>query len=212
MKGSAIKNIKFNSNKQKLSPCVVCGKELVVGKFAGTKHTCEVCKNIPKGKISINKEPVKLVKGAGKQSIFAAKFTEMANKLGFEVNNKRLWCKKYAIDGGGVAIVHLMLDQGIQNEEKHLDYFSLTIQRAISISENFRQFMPAEAASDCEVLASEFGDKELIKHEIGKEICSKCGAITSEFAVDTKQGRILCLRPNSCWKKYMNNSGAEAHE
>ena len=167
MAGSSVRNIKFNPEKQKLVPCAACKREIVVGKFSKNGQICQECRDIPRGK-----DAVRPIRPVVKES-FATKLSEMAVKLGYTVNDKRIWRKKYAIDGGGVAVIHLMIDPGIAGSGQKLDYFSITIQRAVMTSENFRDFMPPEAASDCEVLADAFGDKLLNKHEIGKEKCDK---------------------------------------
>jgi len=210
MRGSTVKNVKFRSDKQKLVRCDACGSEMVVGKFAKRNQVCDNCKNIPKGKDAI--------KIAGKipeeerPANFMARLGDLAQKLGYTINDKRIWHKKYAIDGGGVVNIHAMIDPGVVGAKPKLDYFSLTIQRAINTNEDFRQFMPPDAASDCELLASEFGDKEIVKHDIGKERCDGCGVLTEEFGVDTSTGKILCVRPNGCFRKKFTSGGAESHE
>ena len=196
MKGSVTKNVKFNPNKQKLVRCDACGKEIIVGKFAKLGQICESCRNIPKGRDSLNKpsEP------------FGQKFITVMNKLGFDVTDKRLWKKKYAVDSGSVVTIYPMIEQGLAGESPRLEYISMTIQRAIGLEEDFRKFLPNDAASDCELLVSELGIKAHKKPQIGQEKCDVCGQITDEFGVDTKHGRILCIRPNNCWRKHFNGS------
>jgi hypothetical protein len=202
MKGSSTRNIKFDRNKQKIVKCEVCNKEIVVGKFAKRGQLCAECRNIPKGKDSLNKH-------IDTRESFGQKFIVMMNKLGFTVTDKRLWKKKYAVDGGSVVTIYPMIEQGVAGEGPRLEYISMTVQRAIGLDEDFRKFLPADPATDCELLATEFGT-ERKQIQIGQEKCDICGAITDQFGVDTKRGKVLCIRPNNCWRKHFNNSGAEA--
>jgi hypothetical protein len=86
----------------------------------------------------------------------------------------------------------------------------MTIQRAIGLDEDFRKFLPADAASDCELMASEFSMERSKPLQIGQEKCDSCGAFTDEFGVDIKNGRILCIKPNLCFKRKFNAVAAES--
>jgi len=211
MRGSAVNNTKISAS-QKIVPCVVCGEPVIIGKFDKREQTCERCRNIPRGKpkaSEVRKLPIKQVtKLPAKPSGFAVALGELAAKLGFEVNEKRLWKKKYAVDGGGVATVHIMIDMGLAGQEPRIGYFSLTVQRAIGINDNLKKFMPPDAATDCELLASELGGVAAQKPQIGQEKCDACGALTDQFGV--KDTRVLCIKPMNCFKKAFNNKGAES--
>jgi len=98
----------------------------------------------------------------------------------------------------------------VAGEGPRLEYISMTIQRAIGLDEDFRRFLPADAATDCELMSSELGVERGKQPQVGQEKCDSCGAITDEFGVDTKEGKVLCIRPNGCFKKKFNNRGAEA--
>jgi len=211
MRGSAVNNTKVNAN-QKIVPCSVCNEPVLVGKFDKKDQKCEKCKNIPKGRnTAVRKLPSKpVVKLPSKPSSFAVALGELAVKLGFEINEKRLWKKKYAIDGGGVATVHIMIDMGLSGQEPRIGYFSLTVQRAVGINDNFRKFMPPDAASDCELLASELGGVEIQKPQIGQEKCDQCGILTDQFGV--KGNKVLCIRKGGCFKKAFTSGGAESVE
>lgn len=206
MKGSSVKNIKFDPDKQKIVSCVVCKQPMVVGKFAKVGQKCHGCQNIPKGSRDHKEPEVRKIKAD--PNSFAVKFVEMVTKLGFDATDKRLWRKKYGIDNGGIATVYVMVENNIAGHEPHLGYFSLIIQRAIGLDEDFRKFMPADAASDCELLASEFGAVEVRRPQIGQERCAICGELTYEFGVDTKNNRILCAK--KCFKKMFTSRGAES--
>lgn len=208
MKGSKIKNIRFDPNKQKIVACEVCNREIIVGKFAKKDQKCENCINLSKKKNV--KKVEEEVKKPVKLSTFSSRFYELVTKLGFEVTDKRIWRKKYPIDGGGIVSIHPMIEHGVAGEEPKLAYFSLIIQRAVGLNDNFRKIMPPDAASDCEILADEFDTISRPKHKIGQEQCAMCGAITDEFAVDTKNARILCIKPNNCFRKFMSGGGAES--
>jgi hypothetical protein len=209
MKGSAIKNIKFNPEKQKLIQCEVCGDSIIVGKFAKVNQKCEECKKISKKKKAEKQEKLKLVED---ESTFAKRLTRMAIELGFDITDKRLWRKRYAIDGGGIATIHIMIEPNITGKEPSVGYFSFVVQRAIGVNENFRKFMPPDAASDCEMIAIEFGKQNIYKPQVGQEKCAKCGSMTDEFGVDNKNNRILCIKPNNCFKQYFTTAGAESEE
>jgi len=203
MRGSIAKNIKLDSSKQKLVRCEVCQREMVVGKFAKKGQTCHECKTMPKGKDAKNKS-------IDTRESFGQKFVALMNKLGFTVTDKRLWKKKYAVDGGSVVTIYPMVEQGVAGEGPRLEYISMTVQRAIGLDEDFRRFLPADAATDCELMSSELGVERGKQPQIGQEKCDACGAITDEFGVDTKEGKVLCIRPNGCFKKKFNNRGAES--
>lgn len=209
MKGSNTRNIKFDGATQKIVHCDVCKTELVVGRFAKTTQYCEDCKNIPKGKKDKEKEVVKLPVIKETNS-FGTKLQDLALKLDYEITPNRIWRKKYAIDSGGVAVVHLMLDRDLANGQNTLSYFSVTTQRAVGINDDLRKFMPADAASDCEVILSELSGIEIAKPKIGQEKCAKCGALTDEFGVDTNRGLVLCIKPSNCWRKHINGNTAYA--
>ena len=72
--------------------------------------------------------------------------------------------------------------------------------------------MPPDAASDCELIAAELADHIVTKPQIGQNVCDGCGVITDEFGVDPKHGKILCVKPNNCFKKSFTSAGAEAQE
>jgi len=214
MKGSAVQNIKFNPDKEKIVECRACHSQMVIGKFAKIGQTCEKCKSVPKGKVSVEK-----VVGTPERQVrkletpdpsFAKQLQDVASKLGFEIDSRRIWRKKYAIDNGGIVTIYIMVEPGVAGEKHRVDYFSLIVQRAVGTNEDFRRFMPPDAASDCELISSELGSKVSNKPQIGQEQCDSCGAMTDEFAVDNKRGRILCVRPNNCFKKTFNHAGAQA--
>lgn len=208
MRGSTIKNIKFNPEKQKIIQCEVCGDSVIVGKFAKRNQKCEKCQkiNIKKNILKEKSKPVE------DESIFVKKLARMASELGFELTDRRRWRKKYAINGGGVATIHIMIDSGVTGKEPSVDYFSYITQRAVGINDNFRKFMSPDAAGDCDMIAAEFGKQSTYKPQVGQEECSKCGAMTDEFGVDNKNNRILCIRPNNCFRNYFTTGGAESEE
>jgi hypothetical protein len=214
MKGSTVQNIKFNPDKEKIVECQACHTSIVVGKFAKIGQVCDKCKNTPKGKASTNsskQEPERQVRKLETPNpSFAKKLEEISTRLGFEIDSRRIWRKKYGIDNGGIVTTYIMVEPGVAGEKPRIDYFSVIIQRAVGINEDFRKFMPPDAASDCEVIASELGTIVSSKPQLGQEKCDSCGAMTDEFAVDNKRGRILCVRPNNCFKKNFTNAGAQA--
>jgi hypothetical protein len=203
---SKVRNIKFNPDKQKIIDCEICGDQVIVGKFASKTQKCERCKKIPKGAKDAQLQEV----DPEDQSTFGRRLSRFATELGFTVNNNRVWKKQYAMDNGGVATVHIMIDPGVVGEKPKVDYFSMVTQRAVGVNEDFRKYMPADAASDCELLSTEFGKKNIFRPQVGRERCAKCGSLTDEFGADTKNNRILCIRPNNCFKKFFNTSGAES--
>ena len=215
MRGSATNNTKI-SDKQKIVPCIVCGDAIVIGKFDKKDQKCEKCQNIPKGRLKVAEPEVRklpskpVVKLPAKPSGFAVALGELAVKLGFEINEKRLWKKKYAIDGGGVATVHIMVDLGLAGQEPRIGYFSLTTQRAVGVNDNLKKFMPPDAATDCELLASELGGAAVQKPQIGQEKCDGCGLLTDQFGV--KGNKVLCIRKGGCFKKAFTSGGAESVE
>lgn len=207
--GSNVNNIKFDPNKQKLVICEGCKREMVVGKFAKNNQRCAECKNLNKKKPPVEIKPVeKPTNDVNKK--FGAKLEEMCLRLGYSITEKRSWMKRYAIDGGGAATIYIMPEQSNSGMGPRVEYFSLIIQRAIGVNEDFGRFMPPDAVSDCEVLANEFAPKVSIKPRLGQEQCAICKEHTDEFGVDTKNGRILCIKPNNCFKKHFNRAGAES--
>ena len=219
MKGSSINNIKVEAGK-KLVHCSACGCEGNVGKFAKKDWKCNDCTNIPKGKSGMEEKAVRLevsnkpaVKAESEHvESFGAKLTKVASQLNFDINDKRIYRKKYAVEGGAVATVHIMVEPGSTVQKPRLEYFSLTIQRAVGVDEDFRKLMPAEAAADCEVVIAELGVPTTRKIQIGAEKCDGCGMMVDEFGVDNKHNRILCIRPNrtGCFHKLMSSQGAES--
>ena len=205
MKGSSVTNIKFDSKKQKIVICDGCGTEIIIGKFAKKTQRCEKCKNVSTNRKNRDSTTAKDKK-------FAVKFSELANKLGFTVNNNRIWRKRYAINEAGIITIHLMIEPGRHGNEPKLEYFSMVIQRAIGLNEDFRKFLPPDAASDCEILASELGEEQQIKPQLGMEKCDGCGSMTDEFGVDNKRCKLLCIKPNNCFKKSFTTGGAEGVE
>lgn len=199
MKGSSVQNIRFDPNKQKLVNCS-CGKQIVVGKFAKNDQKCTDCRL---NNHNINTEEIS-------NDSFSKKLLNICDKLGYQVTDKRTWMKKYPIDGGGIATIHIIPELPTSGNGPRIEYFSLVIQRAIGINENLRKFMPPDAAADCEVIANELGERTLLKPQLGQEKCDECGEYTNEFGVDSKRGKILCIRPNNCFKKHFTSSGAES--
>ena len=221
MKGSRVSNLKFDPNKEKIVGCGVCGEQMVVGKFSKINQKCTKCESVPKGKPKEEKQVVKIVnpvkkkdngKIVGDTSKFASGFTKVMNELEFEIDSSRRYKKKYAIDGGGVMIIYPFVEHGIAGSSPKVEYFSTIVQRVIGVNENFRELMPPDAASDCELIASEFAEHMVATPQIGQNICDRCGAVTDEFGVDPKRGKILCVRPNNCFKLSFTSAGAEAQE
>ncbi len=186
-------------------------------KFAKKNQTCDKCKNISKGakdksakSTAKPKKPKKNGEDTTPQGTFGARLGEIAKRLGFDITRDRIWRKKYAIGGSGIATTHIMVEPGITGKQPRIEYFSFIIQRAVGINEIFREIMPPDAASDCELIASELGEQDIIRPQVGMEKCDSCGSMTDEFGVDTKKGKILCVKPNGCFKKKFSNAGAEA--
>jgi len=203
MKGSAVKNIKIDPTKQKIIECIVCGKSMVVGKFAKKDQKCEECSNptITNNKNGASKEKSK--------ETFPVRLANIAKQLDFSVSDRRIWRKKYAMNDGGIANLHIMVGPDVGGKPK-LEYFSYTTQRAVGVNEEFRKFMPPDIASDCELLAVELGEIIRIQPKLGQVICDGCGEPTDQYGVDTKRGRNLCIKPNNCFKKKFNSIGAQA--
>jgi len=222
MKGSRVTNLKFDPNKEKIINCGACGEPMVVGKFSKINQKCPNCMAIPKGKPPTEEKQVRKIvnpvkkkdngKAVGDTAKFAAGFTQLMNKLEFEIDEKRRYKKKYAIDGGGVMIIYPFVEHGIAGSSPKVEYFSIIIQRVVGVNENFREFMPPDAASDCELISAEFAEQIVATPQIGQNVCDKCGAVTDEFGVDPKRGRVLCVKPNNCFKSAFTSSGAEAQE
>lgn len=229
MKGSKVANIKLNPTTQKIVECEKCGVSLVVGKFSKNNQTCESaghfpsnskCKSNSKPKNKSAREKIsntkkqdevrKLDSPKKEFGSFGKHFVSIAAQLDFEPDEKRRFRKRYAIDGGGIAIVYPHVEPGMAGRGPKLEYFSLIIQRVVGVNEDFRNFMPPDAASDCELLASELGEKVIARPDVGTAVCDACGTITSEFGVDPKNDKVLCVRPNGCFKKAFTNAGAEA--
>lgn len=234
MKGSSVNNIKLDPEKQKIVECEACGVALVVGKFAKKSQTCVTAKQFPSNskckpqpaktksareKISKTKEDnkVRSIESAPKKkqqkapaTSYGAKFIDMMNQLGFEPDAQRRFRKKYAIDGGGIATIYPQVEQQVGGQSKKVEYFSIIIQRAVGVNEDFRKFMPPDAATECELIASELGEQVITRPDVGTVKCDDCGAITDEFAVDPSKDKVLCVRPNGCFKKAFTNAGAEA--
>ncbi|KKM25273.1 hypothetical protein LCGC14_1596660 [marine sediment metagenome] len=202
MVGSIVKNIKFDPNKQKLVPCSSCRKEIIVGKYAKNDQKCNNCRS--------NKGDNKKQRPKKEDNSFALRLQKLCTDLDFIITDKRSWKKRYPIDDGGIITIHIMPEQGIAGGEPHIEYFSLVIQRAVGISENLRKFMPPDAASDCELIASELGSHPIFKPQLGQQQCDMCGEHTDEFGVDPKSDKVLCLKPNNCFKKHFTVGGAEA--
>lgn len=231
MKGSSVNNIKLDPNKQKIVECEKCGVPLVVGKFAKNNQTCistkqfpsnSKCKpqaiktsaadNIQKVKDEfVEKEDSKVDSNSNKlkDNSIGTQFVVLMNKLGFEVDANRRFKKRYAVDGGGIAVVYPNMEN-IGGEKPKLEWFSVIIQRAVGVNEEFRRFMPPDAASDCEVIASEFAEQIITRPEVGTVKCDSCGSLTDEFGVDPKRNKVLCIKPKNCFKKAFMNVGAEA--
>lgn len=214
MKGSDIKNIKFDNDKQKIVYCQVCEKPLVVGKFAKTKQSCNDCKNINKSKSTSYKKPSKKENGkdSSESGKFAARLVELAQRLDFDLDAKRVWRKKYASSDGGITYVYIMIEPGVAGQEPRVEYFSVITQRAIGLEEDFRKFLPPDAASDCEVIAEEFGVIKQVTESVGQTECAMCGEYTDQFGIDPKRDRILCITPNNCFKKSFTGVGAESEQ
>lgn len=235
MKGSTVKNIKLDPNKQKIVECDVCGVALVVGKFAKNKQTCMSANQFPsnskcklpiKGKKKSARDKIadtktqnavrRLDKSSddkiNKEDTFGVKLTKLMKQLDFDIDNKRRYKKRYGIDGGGIVTIYPSIVPGVAGKGPTLEYFSVIIQRAVGVNEDFRNFMPPDAASDCELLASELGEQVIARPDIGTIRCDSCGSLTDEFGVDPNQNKVLCIKPNGCFKKAFTNVGAEALE
>lgn len=207
--GSAVKSIKYDPTKQKLVPCVSCKEEMVViGKYAKKDQKCKKCKDIF---AQAGNQPKQKTKEIDNKS-FAARLQDLCNKLEFTITDKRTWKKRYPIDGGGVATVHIMPEQAMTGMGSRIEYFSLVIQRAVGVNEDFRKFMPTSAASDCELIVGELGQIQAFNPKLGQEKCDRCNEYTDEFGVDPKAGKILCIKPNNCFKKYFTSRNAEAEQ
>lgn len=204
MPGSKVGNIQFDPQKQKLVHCEGCQQPMVVGKFAKNIQTCDSCKDMKKR--AGNQKPIE----NADDKTFGVKLTDIAKKLDFTITPDRRWRKRYAIDGGGVITISPMVEPGATGQPPRLEYFSVVIQRAVGLYEDFRKYMPADAASDCEVLVGALAEKEAIKPQVGQQKCDRCGVLTDEFAVDQVRNRILCIKPNNCFKKAMTGTGAQA--
>jgi len=207
MPGSNVSNIKFDPNKQKIVICEGCQKEMVVGKFAKNNQRCSDCKNLNTKRES--KQAEVPIKKEGNET-FGVRLTNLCQELGYTITEKRSWMKRYAMDGGGIATIYIMPEQGNTGMSPRLEYFSLIIQRAVGVNEDFRKFMPPDAVSDCELLSNEFAPKVTITPKLGQEQCAECKEFTDEFGVDTSRGRILCVKPNNCFKKFFNRAGAQS--
>ena len=216
MRGSEVANIKFDSSKQKIVRCQSCDKPLVVGKFAKTNQTCNTCKSAPKGKAAADAKKIakavdkKNGKDTSPQGTFAARLTEVALSLDFEIRKDRVWAKKYSVADGAIMNLYIMIEPGIAGAESKVEYFSTITQRAIGLDEDFRKFMPPDAANDCGVIASEFSTIARVDHNIGQTQCDKCGVYTDEFGVNNKTGKVYCIKPNGCFKKSYTGAGAES--
>jgi len=238
MAGSEVKNLKLDPQKQKLVDCTACGQPLVVGKFAKNEQTCESSNyypaNCPKRsqavaqvdtpktksksarqKLEEVKDPEpKPTKKNGKDNSehgkFAAEYTRLMDQLGFEIDNKRRYQKRYAIDGGGIITIFPHVENGVAGIAPKIEYFSVILQRAVGVNEEFRRFMPPDAASDCEVIAAELGGGIVAQPQVGMAQCDNCGAMTDEFGVDQKGNKVLCMKPNNCFRKHHTNAGAQA--
>lgn len=141
---------------------------------------------------------------------FAANLTRIMNELGFDIDSRRRYHKRYAVDGGGVITIYPHIEPGIAGGTPKLEWFSVILQRAVGINEDFRRFMPPDAASDCEVIAHELGDHSTQQTQIGMSQCDQCGEYTDEFVVDPKRNKILCMKPNNCFKKRHTSAGAQS--
>jgi len=239
MQGSNVKNIKLDPNKQKLVECTKCKLPLVIGKFAKNEQTCATANYFPtncpekKGNVSPIKPKSAREKIAAVQQTdtpapkatsdkpngknhspaaeFAASFTKLMDQLGFEIDNQRRYKKRYAIDsGGGVMTIYPHIAHGVTGENPRIEYFSMILQRAISVDEEFRKIMPPDAATDCELLSAELGEQTALKPEVGYSKCDGCGITTDEFGVDIKNNKVLCIKPNNCFKRGFTTRGAEA--
>jgi hypothetical protein len=145
-----------------------------------------------------------------KPSTIGEKYIGLMNKLGFEPDKQRKFRKRYAIDGGGIVVVYPNMEPSMSGGDSKLEWFSVVTQRAVGINEDFRRFMPPDAASDCELMASELGEQVITRPEVGTIKCDNCGAITDEFGVDPRKDRVLCINPNGCFRKSFGNAGAQA--
>lgn len=234
MKGSNVHNIKLDPAKQKIVECEACGASLVVGKFSKKHQTCITANQFPsnskckpQGEKKSAREKVSAAKDSGNvrkitsqpksngedkspEGTFGAQFVKMMSQLGFEPDQQRRFKKRYAIDGGGIATVYPQVERPVGGGKPKVEYFSVIVQRAVGVNENFRNFMPPDAASDCELISSELGEQVVARPEVGTVKCDDCGALTDEFGVDPKKDRVLCVRPNGCFRKAFTNAGAEA--
>ena len=207
MLGSSVTNIKFDSAKQKIVQCAGCQREMVVGKFSKNGQRCANCDNT-KRKGTTQQAPIEKLA----PETFSARLTRIANSLGFSISDKRIWRKTYAMDAGGIMTVHIMVEPSVAGGDPKIDYFSVNIQRAVGISDQFRKIMPPDAAADCEVIADEFAEVHNTRPQIGFQKCDVCGAMTDEYGVDPKTARVLCIKPNACFKNMISRRGAESDE
>lgn len=218
MKGSNVNNIKVDVSKQKIVECSKCGAQLVVNKFSKKGQTCESINQFPPDskcsadKKSSARDKISKTKESEIKKLSPSNFIKLMNKLEFDIDEKRRFKKKYAIDGGGIFLVYPQLSNPVGGEEPKIEYFSIIIQRVVGTNENFRDFMPSDAASDCEIIADEFSDKVKHTHNIGYVECDNCHVSTAEFGVDPKRNKVYCIKPNNCFKKVHNNAHAESVE
>lgn len=237
MAGSAVRNLQLDPKKQKIVECNVCEQPLVVGKFSKNYQTCETAGYYPsqcpyrdkaikenkKSKASkksksardkIKKEKDSIIeedKSVNEPSSeFAKRLTEIMNDLEFNIDQKRRYFKKYAVDGGGVITIYPHIEPGVAGTTPKLEWFSVILQRAVGTNEEFRRFMPPDASYDCEVLSSEFGQYDVVKPQVGTAKCDSCGSMTDEFGVDTRYNKVYCVKPNNCFKKHHTNAGAQS--
>jgi len=217
---SSINNVKLDPNRQKLVECVACGEYLVVGKFSKKNQTCEDANYYPSKcpkksnvraiKHKSAKEKIAETKDLDESENISTvnKFSQLMDKLGFEADHNRRFKKKYGIDGGGVMTIYPFMEPGVGGNDPKLSYFSIVLQRAIGVNEDFRKFMPPDAASDCELMASELGEINIIRPTVGTTVCDNCGSNTDQFGV--RRDKVYCVAPNNCFEKDFSGSGAEA--
>lgn len=221
--------LKLDPQKQKIVDCSICKQSLVVGKFAKNGQTCETSGYRPTlcpkrkeveattpvmEKPKSAREKLQEVKeetnghSTTPESKFASDFVKMMAQLDFDFDSKRRYVKKYDLDGGGVVYVYPHVTER-PHDRPRLEYFSVIIQRAVGVNEEFRRFMPPDAASDCELLAAELAHVITNKSQIGMVKCDSCGEMTDEFGVDQKHNKVLCIKPGNCFRKQYTHAGAQ---
>lgn len=189
-----------------------------IKKNSSAKEKMVVAKNVSNvvRKVKPKQESKQELEPKSKQKVkntsFGEEYVKLMNQLDFDIDKQRRFKKRYAIDGGGVVVVYPNIEHQVDGGKPRLDWFSVITQRAVGINEDFRKFMPPDAASDCELIASEVGDQIITRPDIGTVRCDECGSLTDEFGVDPNKNKVLCIKPNGCFRKSFTNAGAEAVE